>query len=166
MLSIGALCHALPLYKKQAIKISADSAERDEKSATTRYSGNVLIAQGSLKISAHEVTIVNSGDSVTHITAHGSPATFEQQPRSDAAPVTASANEIVYQIQDAQIHLQGRAKIFQAGRSVSGENIDYYIDQQRFTANSQNSNGQNADNASENGEHQPRSRVEVIISVD
>lgn len=145
--------------KKQPIKISANSAERDEKRSITRYTGDVYMSQGSLKIIAEEVVITNKGNSVTAITATGKPARFQQQPKKGEEPVTASANTVIYHIQKSQIKLDGLARIVQAGRSVSGDVIDYYIEQQRFSARSRNNGKKDA-----NGK--PKSRVEVIIPVE
>lgn len=150
---------ALDGDKKQPIKISANSAERDEKRSITRYEGDVYMSQGSLKITADEVIITNKGNSVTAITAMGNPARFQQQPKKGEDPVIASANTVVYHIQKSQIKLDGMARIVQAGRSVSGDIIDYFIEQQRFSAKSRNSSKK-----STNGK--PKSRVEVIIPVE
>lgn len=150
---------ALDGDKKQPIKISANSAERDEKRAITRYQGDVDMSQGSLKITAEEVVITNKGNAVTSIKATGNPARFQQQPKKGEDPVIASAGTVIYHIQKSQIQLDGNARIVQAGRSVSGDVIDYYIEQQRFSARSRN-NGKKGANG------KPKSRVEVIIPVE
>lgn len=161
VLSLFTANNALSLEgdKKQPIKISANSAERDEKRAITRYQGDVYMSQGSLKITAEEVVIANKGNAVTSITATGEPARFQQQPKKGEDPVIASANTVIYHIQKSQIQLDGSARIVQAGRSVSGDVIDYYIEQQRFSARSRNS-GKKGTNG------RPKSRVEVIIPVE
>lgn len=150
---------ALDSDKKQPIKISANSAERDEKRSITRYQGDVYMSQGSLKITAEEVVISNKGNSVVSITATGQPARFQQQPKKGEDPVIASASTVIYHLQKAQIQLDGGARIVQAGRSVSGDVIDYYIEKQRFSAKSRNSGKKDA-----NGK--PKSRVEVVIPVE
>lgn len=139
---------------KQPINISANRAEGDEKKGITRYIGDVKIIQGSLTIKADEVTIGIIKDKVSHLIAIGNPASFQQQ-NSEQGLVVASAKRITYYIKAGHLQLAGAAKIDQPQASVSGEQIDYYTNEQRVTAvgdKEQNSNNPNGN-----------SRVKVVI---
>ena len=85
---------ALDSDRDQPIQIVADIAIRDEMAGETRYEGNVVLTQGSLRITADTLSIRHNADEADMIVATGRPATLVQQPTSDQAPVDASALRI------------------------------------------------------------------------
>ncbi len=118
---------ALSSDRNQAITIHSDSAERDEIKGTTTYSGNVVMQQGSMRIDAQEVVIVNTKNKVTQIVATGAPARYQQKPSEDEGPVIAEANRLEYNIAQDTLHLIDNASLQQEGTSLSGNRIDYDV---------------------------------------
>lgn len=118
---------ALSSDRNQAITIHSDSAERDEIKGTTTYSGNVVMQQGSMRIDAEEVVIVNDKSKVTQIVATGNPARYQQKPSEDEGPVVAQANRLEYNIAQDTLHLIDNALLQQEGTSLSGNRIDYDV---------------------------------------
>src|SRR5690554_7405256 len=61
---LSSLAHALPSDSQQPIHVKADSAEMDDKRGVAIYRGDVIITQGTLKITGDTVTITlnNEGD--------------------------------------------------------------------------------------------------------
>lgn len=118
---------ALPSDRNQAITIHSDSAERDEIKGTITYSGNVVMQQGSMRIDADEVVIVNDKSKVTQIVATGRPARYQQKPNEDEGPVVAQANRLEYNIAQDTLHLIENALLQQEGTSLSGNRIDYDV---------------------------------------
>lgn len=118
---------ALSSDRNQAITIHSDSAERDEIKGTTTYSGNVVMQQGSMRIDAEEVVIVNDKSKVTQIVATGNPARYQQKPSADDGPVVAQANRLEYNIAQDTLHLIDNALLQQEGTSLSGNRIDYDV---------------------------------------
>ncbi|MCR6650651.1 MAG: lipopolysaccharide transport periplasmic protein LptA [Cellvibrionaceae bacterium] len=118
---------ALPSDRNQAITIHSDSAERDEIKGTTTYSGNVVMQQGSMRIDAEEVVIVNDKSKVTQIVATGKPARYQQKPSEEEGPVIAQANRLEYNIAQDTLHLIENALLQQEGTSLSGNHIDYDV---------------------------------------
>lgn len=123
------------------ITITADSAEQNDIKGTTVYKGNVQIEQGQLTISAETVTIHSSmandetGErSVSLITAQGSPAIFVQAVPNQERTIRATGNTIRYWLDRGVINLEDNANIDQQGSSVSGDAIEYFIDQQLVKA--------------------------------
>ena len=57
MTLITSLSQALPSDREQPIKITADSAVRNEQTGETRYEGSVELTQGSLHIEADLLTL-------------------------------------------------------------------------------------------------------------
>lgn len=149
--SIGALpSAALESDREQPIRITADSALREEQRGLTQYTGNVVLTQGSLLIKAERLEVDQSQAGNTLITATGTPATLQQTPSIDSAPVVANANRIVYQQAQELVQLIDDARIEQQGAIISGAAIDYSVAEQRVRASGDPS-------------HSTRQRVEVVI---
>lgn len=130
----------------EQIAIEADSAEQDEKTGVTTYSGSVAIVQGPLSIVADRVRIVSKtvGDNrvVEAIHAEGQPALFTHNSADNSENVTARASNIEYLLEMGKINLQGKASLLQQGSSVSGDLIEYFIDQKRVKARADDSTRQ------------------------
>lgn len=123
----GSQAMALSSDRNQSITIHSDSAERDETKGTTTYSGNVVMQQGSMRIDADKVVIVNDRSKVTQIVATGKPARYQQKPSEDEGPVVAQANRLEYNISQDTLHLIENAMLQQEGTSLSGNRIDYDV---------------------------------------
>ena len=122
-LLLSASSLGLPEDRRQAINLSSDKATYENNRGI--YTGNVNMSQGSLKIKADKLIIVESDRRVEKVIAEGSPAHFEQQPRSDEGVVVASAQLIEYSLGDEEILLQRDATIRHQGSKISGDRIVY-----------------------------------------
>ena len=140
---ITSLSQALPSDREQPIKITADSAVRNEQTGETRYEGSVELTQGSLHIEADLLTLYQyDGAADGLITATGTPATLQQTPQEGKAPIKAAAHRIAYDQKGDKVTLTENARIEQDGAIVTGATIDYVLSQQRVTANSDQTTGQ------------------------
>jgi lipopolysaccharide export system protein LptA len=119
--------HGLPDDGDQPIRITADTAIRDEKQGFTVYSGNVHMIQGSMDIVADTITIFHETAQADKIVAEGKPAKMQQRPAVDEPLVRARAEIIEYYKTEDRVHLKINAHITQDGSSVTGDSIDYYI---------------------------------------
>ncbi len=135
-LSVPGIASALPDDREQPIHIEADEALRDEKQGFTRYKGNVKMDQGSLHIEAEQITIYHVGEDADRILATGKPAHLQQQPDPAKGFIKARAETIEYMKNEQRIELRKSAHIEQDGSIVTGESIDYLIDQQLVKAGS------------------------------
>jgi len=143
MTLIASLSQALPSDRDQPIKITADSAVRNEQTGETRYEGSVELTQGSLHIEADLLTLYqNDGAADGLITATGTPATLQQTPQEGKPPIKAAAHRIAYDQKGDKVTLTENARIEQDGAIVTGATIDYVLSQQRVTANSDKTTGQ------------------------
>jgi len=131
---LPAYTYALDSDREQPIQIAADVAIRDEIAGETRYEGNVVLTQGSLKITADELTILHSTEDADRIIATGKPATLVQQPTPDQPPVNASALRIEYVRSEDLVRLLEDARIAQNGSTLSGNQIDYLVSQRTVKA--------------------------------
>lgn len=127
LMSLTCITHAAALNKDQPVTIEANSAQLDDKNGTSIYSGNVIIVQGSLRISADKVTAYQEKNAIGKIVADGSPARYDQAGATKDDHVTALANTIDYIANDDKIILKGNAKLEQKGNTVEGQLITYDI---------------------------------------
>ena len=138
---LSCVSFALPDDQQQPITIAADTATRDDRAGLTAYEGNVELTQGSLKITADTLTVTHDTSTANVIVATGNPATLTQQPEADQPAVNASAGRIEYARSENRVHLSEAARIEQDGAIVTGQTIDYLIDERRVRADSDNQDG-------------------------
>lgn len=125
---------SLPEDRNQPIRIQSDRAERDERKGTITYTGKVEIAQGSLHISADHVTLAMTGNQVSRIDARGNPARLQQQPAADREPVHAQALSLQYDVTHEVLTLTEDASVTLEDSTVTGNRIEYYLQEQRVKA--------------------------------
>ena len=125
---------ALENDRQQPLKIVADSAVLSDKDGTATYTGNVVLTQGTLKISASRLHIKTQQGKVELVTAEGKPANFTQQPAAEQASVVATALTIDYQVKEQTLILRRKASIVQNENVFKGEEIVYEIQSQRLKA--------------------------------
>ena len=139
LFAVMATAYALPEDKDQPIHIDANSAEHNEKTGVTSYSGDVLIQQGTLQITADMVIIKTVKDDsgkieVDELTCTGSPAHLQQVIIEGEEPATASANRVFYKVPNQEIELFEGANLKKAGQILTGEHIIYNINEQHIQA--------------------------------
>ncbi|MCZ6828977.1 MAG: lipopolysaccharide transport periplasmic protein LptA [Gammaproteobacteria bacterium] len=126
--------YTLPEDKQRPIHIEADEAIRDEKTGLTLYRGNVRIRQGSLKISAEQVTLYHINTQADKIVALGSPARIQQQRTLDSEPMHAEGGIIEYYKEEERVHIRENAKLEQGGSTVRSDSIEYFINRELVRA--------------------------------
>ncbi|MHC8301750.1 lipopolysaccharide transport periplasmic protein LptA [Pseudomonas sp. ZS1P83] len=133
LLSLGAAlgsvsAWALPNDQEQPIRIQADDAQLDDKNGIATYKGDVIITQGSLKVTGNTVTITRTptGD-IDVMTSVGNLAYFEQlQTAGDTKPVQGYGVTIQYHAAQNRVVLIDRAKVIDKDNNVTqGEKIVY-----------------------------------------
>ena len=128
LLALGALpggAGALSTDREQPVRIEADAASLDERDRIATYEGNVVIVQGSLRITGNLVTMhfEESWDLDT-LVAEGNLAHFEQ--RLDDGPVQkGKAERIEYRVGDGEMVFTGTAEIAQGEFAMKADRIDY-----------------------------------------
>lgn len=124
LIACGALW-AMPEDRYQVVEIESDYAELDDANNRSTLRGNVIIRQGSIVISADEVTTYWTGNDLTRIVSTGTPAQFQQKMAEDGQLVTARAKRIEYRLNEDVVELRQAANLSQSGSTVSGEEIDF-----------------------------------------
>ncbi|MFL1516696.1 lipopolysaccharide transport periplasmic protein LptA [Pseudomonas prosekii] len=133
LLSLGAAlgsvsAWALPNDQEQPIRIQADDAQLDDKNGVATYTGDVIITQGSMKVTGNKVTITRtSAGEIDRVNSVGNLAYFEQlQTAGDTKPVQGYGVTIDYYAQANRVVLTDRAKVIDKDNNVTqGEKIVY-----------------------------------------
>ncbi|MBF2758723.1 MAG: lipopolysaccharide transport periplasmic protein LptA [Ectothiorhodospiraceae bacterium AqS1] len=127
--------HSLTTDSDEPITIEADRAERDNRSRVMVYEGDVVIEQGSLRISGERVVVhFDENDETTKMIATGAPAHIRQRPEDSDSYREAWANEVEYRIDDQQVVLTGQARYEEAGDQVRAERLVYDVQNSSFRA--------------------------------
>ncbi len=128
LLALPLYSHALPSDANQPIKLLADKATYSERTGVTSYSGNVIITQGTLKLTADDITVnLSEQRSINSAVATGRPATMQQVITADKGLAKGQGNKIDYNAVTGIITLTGNAKLNQNGASFAGNVIRYSL---------------------------------------
>ena len=111
---------------EQNIEIEADKAEMDDANKTTVYRGNVIVTQGSIKMTGHTMTVhFDKNNDMKLVILNGSPATYRQLPDNSEVYDRAEASKMEYYALKNYIILINDALVTQEGLTFSGQRIEY-----------------------------------------
>ena len=130
MVFVTSLVLALPEDTKQPIEIEAQSVVVDETTGFSEFSGNAVVRQGSLLLSAELIQVQTDNEEVVSMIARGSrekPAKYIQSQENQARFVEATASQITYDVDKGMVFLVGTARLVQGFDSFSGDTLDYDI---------------------------------------
>lgn len=160
-LCLAAPAHALSTDKDQPIEVEADSAEMDDVKNVSIYRGNVIVTQGSIRMTGDVMTVYQTEtDDLDHLIVDGKPATYKQLPDDSKIYDTAEALRMEYFEIKNKIILTNQAVVTQEGLRFSGDRIEYDTELSKVKAWSKPP-GETPDAATP-GEA-PRERVKIII---
>ena len=150
--------HGLESDKYQPIDVAADSAILDDKAGKAVYRGNVVLTQGTLRITADQLTILaDSEGKVESVLAIGNLANFVHVPRENDEPIEAQAITVEYFITEEKIVLTEKARVVQNENLFEGNIIEYDINSEKLQAHGKTLSNQQQGEAPENG------RVKMIL---
>lgn len=134
--------YALPDDQSKPIYIAADTAQINDKTGITTYTGNVIITQGSLLIEGARVDMHRGEDGIEKLIATGSPAHFRQRPQIDEPYSDAWGLHMVYQVTKQKLTITENAKVVQDKDTFTGKKIIYDLNRSIVNAfGSNNSSG-------------------------
>ena len=136
LLLMPILALALPSDRQQPINIHSDSADIDNKTGVSVYRGDVIVTQGTTRITGDVVTVYSQGQEVKKVTAQGKAkrAYYEEQQPNDQGVVQAWGFTIQYDIRNDEIVLTKDAQLSQKGDTFKGEKINYDVTRQTVNA--------------------------------
>lgn len=124
------------------VKIEADTIVFNKSKGFGKYSGNVVIVQGSLQIRAANIEIKAPNSRIIMITAKGSPVRF-QQTMDDGKVAKGQANLLRYAVEEKKLFLDGNAKLSQNNDQFSSQHIEYSTRTGELKAGVEKVKGQN-----------------------
>lgn len=158
-----AIGQALSTDREKPIVIEAAAAEADNRTQITVYRGDVVITQGSLRITGDTVWIhYDDSHSITKAISVGKPAKFRQLPDGNQDYTTADAERMEYHADKDLILLLGNARYGEGKDKISAPRIVYDSRRGRVKAGAQPSDGQSGESAA--GESDKSDRVRITIT--
>jgi len=144
LLVVSALLTAsLPAFaltgdSEKPVNIDSQNQQLDMLGNVATFTGNVIVTQGSIKITADKVVVTRpGGDSKkTVVDAYGAPATFYQL-QDNGKPVKGNASKMHYELANDFVELTGNAYLEQLDSNIKGDRITYMVKQQKMQAYSE-----------------------------
>lgn len=134
-LGSGLSAYALKGDTDQPINITSGNHSLDMTNNIVTFSDNVVITQGSIKVTADKVTITRQEGQKETIEANGSPVTF-QQTLDNGKPVNGKGNNVYYDLNSEFLILIGNAELKQQGSFIKASRITYDVKKQQLRASS------------------------------
>lgn len=140
MLLLAAFVFSLPAWplstdKNQPIEIEADAAELDDQKGVTVYTGNVVVTQGSIRMTGDKMTVYYTNDNdLDTVIMLGQPATYKQLPDNSQVYDEAEALRMEFYNLKNLIVLIDNALVKQEGLRFSGSRIEYDTENSKIKA--------------------------------
>lgn len=126
LLLANGFSYALPSDGQQSATIIADSAEINRNTGIGIYRGHVQIKQGSMVVTADQVTSYsNKQNKIIKAVAIGKPTQYQTQPQPNQAIIVAIADKIEYYPIRKLVVLTGNAHVTQGSNNIASPQIVY-----------------------------------------
>ena len=151
---------ALSTDSKQPVEIEADFAEMDDVEGRTTYIGNVIVTQGSIRMTGDKLRAnFDENRQLTEVFLDGQPAYFKQTPDGSKEDIEGEGVQIQYFALKNQLILIKNARLTQGARLFTGYRINYDTKNSVITGRG---TPQQGETPSPGGERKP-GRIKVII---
>ncbi len=128
LLAPGVQLMALTSDADKPIEIEADYFELDDQKGETIYKGNVVMTQGSMRMTGDKLTAYyNEEQGLDKAFLDGNLATFRQRRDGSDEYTEAEARRLEYYPKTETLLLKTQAKVTQGKRMFSGDRIDVDI---------------------------------------
>ena len=111
--------------REREIVGGADRARADDASKTSTFEGNVVITQGSMRITAAKVTVREDAQGFKLYVANGTPVTFRQKRDKVDEWVEGFAERAEFDDRSEVLKLFTRARVKSEANEITGEFISY-----------------------------------------
>jgi len=126
LLLCAPFAYALSTDKNQDIEIESNTAYLDDTKNLGIYNGDVVIIQGSIRITGDKLTVFYTTENeLEKIIVEGGPATFRQLPDESSVYDEAEALIMEYHENSNLIILTNKARVKQGERRLIAEHIEY-----------------------------------------
>lgn len=128
--------------RQHPIEIEADSVRLDDSRKSAVYEGNVVLAQGSLQITADRLDVRQDGKGMSSGEATGRPVHFRQKVEGKNEYVEAEASRLEYDAHSELLRLSGAAHLKQGMDELRGGLIVYDMRTELYHAQGSDGAGQ------------------------
>lgn len=161
--SLSSSAQALSTDREQPIVIEAAAAEADNRAQVTIYRGDVVITQGTLRITGDTVWIhYDDANTITKAVSVGKPAKFRQLSDGSEDYMTADAERMEYHADQDLILLLGNARYGEGKDKITAPRIVYDSRRGRVKAGASPDGSQSSQSAT--GESDKPDRVRITIT--
>ncbi|MFZ1641955.1 MAG: lipopolysaccharide transport periplasmic protein LptA [Candidatus Contendobacter sp.] len=116
---------ALPEDRAQPIHLEASRGQLDQKTGVSVYEGNVVITQGSMRLTADTVTIYVKDNNFQRMEATGAPANLRYRPTADKPEIQGASQRVEYDVAGAKVIMSGSARLTQGQDVFTGDRVEY-----------------------------------------
>lgn len=161
--------HGLSSDRNKPATIEADEVEFDFRTGKRTYTGDVLVIQGTLKVTGDKMVVQydQSGNQIETATSYGNPATFKQRPDGKEHDVYGEGQTIILNEVENTLTLIKDAVMTQAGNTAKGKEIVYDMATDKMTVKSATQRQETADAEGaedEEAEESDSGRARVVIT--
>lgn len=151
---------SLSTDKDQPIEVEADEAELDDKNDVSIYRGNVIVTQGSIRMTGDVMTVHSQGgEELDYLVIEGNPATYKQLPDDSTVHDQARARRMEYHESKNLVILIREAWVKQDTSTLVGERIEYNTELSRVKAWSR----PDGEDSAAKAPAEQKSRVKLIL---
>jgi len=118
--------------REQEIVIAADHASADDKVRVSVWQGNVVVTQGTMRITASTVTVKEDPDRNKFYVANGAPVTFRQKRDKADDYIEGFAQRAEFDDKSAKLKLFDKARLKSVQGEISGDLITYDTNRELF----------------------------------
>ncbi len=135
------LAAALPEDRNQPIQLEASRGQLDQKTGISVYEGNVVITQGSMRLTADTATIYVKDSSFQRMDAVGSPANLRYKPAADKPEIQGTSKRVEYDVASAKVVMSGNVRVVQGQDVFTGDRVEYDLKDDVIRAKGAGDNG-------------------------
>ena len=123
--SIPFSAHALKGDTNKPIEVEADSVEIDDGKSMSIYKGNVILTQGSIRLTADKITVIQHENKSDQIKAVGRPARLTQKAEKGKKAIKGRSSRMEYSVDSDILYLIGNAILIQDKDTFKSDRIAY-----------------------------------------
>ena len=133
----AALAVAAPVFAEKAdrekeIQVGADLLTADDKNRVSTFEGNVIVTQGTMRITAAKVTVKEDPQRFKFYVATGAPVTFRQRRDQTEEWIEGYAERAEFDDKSDMLKLFNRARLKSNQGELTGDLITYDMNRELF----------------------------------
>ncbi len=125
LLAAAGAAHAEKADREKEIVVNADRLVADDAHRTSAFEGNVVVTQGTMRMTARRVTVKEDAQRHKYYVATGSPVTFRQKLDESDEWVEGYAQRAEFDDRNDVLRLYDDAKVKRDHNEITGQFISY-----------------------------------------